>query len=155
MLCVSVFIFISGSWALLGCPHYGLLIWLSLPSHIQHTFLRLCQCFSRENGQNTKILKIRHFRMIQNGCRQLLGAQSINTERASLASSRQTLTFHMTCKHLAALMLGIKTVVKLLITGAPHAIMLWIVFTVRFFTFQGRDLRAYWPMKCTTSLKLS
>ena len=40
--------------------------------HIQYTFLSLCQFFSRQNGQNTKILV-----SYQNGRRQLLGAQSI------------------------------------------------------------------------------
>ena len=33
--------------------------------HIQYTFLSLCQFVSRENGQNRKILEIRHFRMIR------------------------------------------------------------------------------------------
>ena len=33
--------------------------------HIQYTFLSLCQFVSRENGQNTKILEVRHFRMIR------------------------------------------------------------------------------------------
>ena len=33
--------------------------------HIQCTFLSLCQFFSRENGQNTKILEARYFRMIR------------------------------------------------------------------------------------------
>ena len=32
--------------------------------HIHYSFLSLCQYFSRENGQNTKILDVRHFRMI-------------------------------------------------------------------------------------------
>ena len=32
--------------------------------HIQYSFLSLCQFFSQENGQNMKILKVRHFRMI-------------------------------------------------------------------------------------------
>ena len=31
--------------------------------HIQYTFLSLCQFFSGENGQNTKILEVRHIRM--------------------------------------------------------------------------------------------
>ena len=43
--------------------------------HIQYTFLSLCHCYSRETGQNTKILEVR---------RQLLVPQSINTERVSL-----------------------------------------------------------------------
>ena len=50
--------------------------------HIQYPFLSLCQFFSRENGQNTKILEVRHFLWYENGRRRLLGAQSINTERA-------------------------------------------------------------------------
>ena len=50
---------------------------------IQYTFWSLCHFFfSRENGQSTRILEVRHFRMIRNGRRRLLGAQSINTERA-------------------------------------------------------------------------
>ena len=44
--------------------------------HIQYTFRSLWQFFSRENGQNTKILEVSHFRMIR-----LLGAQSINPWR--------------------------------------------------------------------------
>ena len=47
--------------------------------HIQYTFLSLCQFVSRENGQNTRILQVRHFCII----RRLVGAQSINTERGS------------------------------------------------------------------------
>ena len=33
--------------------------------HIWYTFLSLCQIFSQENGQNTKILKVSHFHMIR------------------------------------------------------------------------------------------
>ena len=40
--------------------------------------------FSRENGQNTKILEVRH----ENGRRRVLGAQSIDTERASYKQIR-------------------------------------------------------------------
>ena len=36
MLCAPVFIFISGSSALLGCPHCGLSIWLSLLPYSMH-----------------------------------------------------------------------------------------------------------------------
>ena len=69
--------------------------------HIQYTFLSLCQFVSRENGQNRKILKVCHFRMIQNGHRRLLGAQSINTERTSLictlplSSAKDLLGFYL------------------------------------------------------------
>ena len=39
--------------------------------HIQYTFLSLCQVCSRENGQNTKILEVRYFRMLRKWpCRQ-------------------------------------------------------------------------------------
>ena len=47
MLCAPVFIFTSGStlW----------FIDLTVATcHIQYTFLSLCQCFSRENGQNMR-----------------------------------------------------------------------------------------------------
>ena len=33
--------------------------------HIQYTFQSLCQYFSVENGQNKKIVEVRHFRMIR------------------------------------------------------------------------------------------
>ena len=88
MLCAFVFIFTSGSWALLGRPRCGLSIWLSLITMFNTFFLSLCQRFSRENGQNTKILKVRYFRMIQNGRRRLQGAQSINTEKGSQLRSK-------------------------------------------------------------------
>ena len=67
--------------------------------HIQCTFLSLHQFVSRENGQNTKILVI--FRMMRNGHRRLLGAQSINTERTSLictlplSSAKDLLGFYL------------------------------------------------------------
>ena len=32
--------------------------------HIQYAFLSLCRFFPRENGQNMKILEVRHFRVI-------------------------------------------------------------------------------------------
>ena len=75
MLCAPVFIFTSGSSALLGWPR--------LP--YSYTFLSLCQFVSRENGQNTKNTRSPPFshdmKMAPDG---LLGAQSINTESASL-----------------------------------------------------------------------
>ena len=49
---------------------------------IQYTFLSLCQFCSWENGQNTTILKVRHFRMIRK-C-PLTVTRRINTERGSL-----------------------------------------------------------------------
>ena len=71
MLCAPVFIFTSGYSAILGSPRCVLFIFATC--HIQYTFF----FFLRENGQSTKILEVR-----QNGRRRLLGAQSINTERA-------------------------------------------------------------------------
>ena len=56
--------------------------------HIQYTFLSLCNVFlPRENGQNTKILEVRHFRTIRKWPPMVLGAQSINTERTSVMST--------------------------------------------------------------------
>ena len=64
MLCTPVFIFISSSLALLERPRCGLSIWLSQLA-IFDTLFRVCQfLFSRENGQNKKILEVLHFRMI-------------------------------------------------------------------------------------------
>ena len=60
MLCVPEFMLTSGSSAPLGRPRCGLSIRLSLLV----MFNRVCQLFSGENGQNTKILEGRHFRMI-------------------------------------------------------------------------------------------
>ena len=48
--------------------------------------------FARENGQNTRILKGRHFVCYENGRRRLLAAQSINNERASLHLGTKTFT---------------------------------------------------------------
>ena len=49
--------------------------------HIQYTFLNLCRFFSRENGQNTKILEVRYHTKMAADVN--TGTQSINTERAS------------------------------------------------------------------------
>ena len=91
MLCALVFIFTSDSSALLGRPCCGLSIWLSLL--VIYTFLSLCQFFSREKGQNTKILEACHCAWHENGHRRLFGAQSINAERASQASKYFDINF--------------------------------------------------------------
>ena len=72
--------------------------------HIQYTFLSLCQFFSRVNGQNTRILEVRHFVWYKNGRRRLLAAQSINTGTsrwpnglASRLKSTQVFHFCSTC----------------------------------------------------------
>ena len=57
MLCAPVFIFTSGSSAFLGRPRCGLSAWLSLIH-----FSEFMSIFLGENGQNTKILEVRHFR---------------------------------------------------------------------------------------------
>ena len=62
MLCVPVFIFTSGSSALLGKLRCVLSVWLWLLAIFNP--LGLCQFFSWENGQNTKILEVRHFPVI-------------------------------------------------------------------------------------------
>ena len=62
MLCAPVFIFTSGSSALLGCPRCGLSIWLSLLA-IFNTLFWVYVNFFGKNGQNTK--RLHHFRMIQ------------------------------------------------------------------------------------------
>ena len=46
-------------------------------------FFEFMAIFSRENGQNTRLFEVRHFSMIENGRRRLLGAQSINSESSS------------------------------------------------------------------------
>ena len=86
MLCAPVFIFTSGSSALLGCPRCGLSIWLS-PLAISNTLFWVYVNFLRENRQNMKIqdMKSAIFVRYENGRQGLLSAQSINTERASLS----------------------------------------------------------------------
>ena len=92
MLWMPVFIFTSISLAILGCPLCGLSIWLSLLV-IQYTFLSLCPiCFMRK--WTKKPLNVRHFMWYKNGrWRLFIGAQSINTERASLHVS----VGHLSC----------------------------------------------------------
>ena len=59
-----------------------------LPYSIHFSEFMPLEFFSRENGQNMKILKVRHFRMIGNWPPTVttVDVQSINTERASLSS---------------------------------------------------------------------
>ena len=64
MLCAPVFIFTSGSSALLGRPRCGYRSdchYLPYSIHFSE-FMSIC---SRENGQNTKILEVCHSRMIR------------------------------------------------------------------------------------------
>ena len=63
-LCTYVYIYI---WQLSSfrAPTLWFIDLTVATCHIQYTFLSLCQFVSRENGQNRKILEIRHFRMIR------------------------------------------------------------------------------------------
>ena len=69
MLCTPVFIFTSGSSALLGRPRCGSSIWLSLLAIFNAFFWVYANFFSRENRQNTKVLEVRLFVWCENGCR--------------------------------------------------------------------------------------
>ena len=86
MVCAPVFIFTSGSSALdlLGRPRREV-YWCHcryLPYSIN--FSEFISFFSlRENRQNTKILEVRHFRMIRNWPPTVIGRAKHNTERAS------------------------------------------------------------------------
>ena len=59
MLLAPVFIFPSGSSALLGCPHCGLSVWLLLLAIFSTLSEFMSIVFWRENGQNMKILEVR------------------------------------------------------------------------------------------------
>ena len=78
-----VYIFTSGSSALLGRPRCGLSIWLSLVAIFNTLFWVYANFvhWKRSKCDNTRSLTI--FVWYENGRRQLVGAQSINTERVS------------------------------------------------------------------------
>ena len=57
MLCMHVFIFTSGSSALLGCPHCGLLIWLSLFARFNTFSEFMPKKYSRKKDRTRKYLK--------------------------------------------------------------------------------------------------
>ena len=61
-LCACVYIYIQ-QLSFFRVPMLWFIDLIVTTCHIQYTFLSLCQFFSRENGQNTKILEVRHFRM--------------------------------------------------------------------------------------------
>ena len=83
MLCAPVFIFTSGSSALLGRPRCGLSIWLSLLAIFNTLFWVYANCFHEKTDKTRKYSKSAIFVWYENGRRQLVCAQSINTERAS------------------------------------------------------------------------
>ena len=73
-----MFIFTSGSSALLGRPRCGLSIWLSLLAIFNTLFwVYVHFSFHEKTDKTRKYSEVHHFRM--------LGVQSINTERASLS----------------------------------------------------------------------
>ena len=85
MLCAPVFYIYIRQLSYFRVPTLGFIDLTVATCHIQCNFLSLCQFFSQENGQNTKICESAIFVWYENGRRRSLGAQSINTERASLA----------------------------------------------------------------------
>ena len=87
MLRGPMFIFISGSSALLGHPRCGLSIWLLLLAIFNTLFWVYANVFHEKMDKTWKYLKSAIFVWYENGHRQSLGAQSINAERASLMSS--------------------------------------------------------------------
>ena len=89
MLCAPVFIFTSGSSALLGRPRCGLSIWLSLLAIFNTLFWVYANFFTRKRTKHETYSKSAIFVWYENGRRWLLGAQSINTERVSLIEKLQ------------------------------------------------------------------
>ena len=87
MLCAPVFIFTSGSSALLGRPRCGLSIWLSLLA-IFNTGV-YANFFHEKTDKTGKYSKSAIFDWCENGRRLLLGAQSISTERATLKNKEK------------------------------------------------------------------
>ena len=84
MLCTPVFIFTSGSSALLGHPCCGLSIWLSLPAIFNTLFWVYANFFHKKTDKTRQYSKSAIFIWHQNGHGRLLGVQSINTGRPSL-----------------------------------------------------------------------
>ena len=80
MLCAPVFIFTSGSSALLGRPRCGLSIWLSLLVIFNTAFWIYAFLFHEKTGKTREYSKSAIFVWYKNGRRWLLGAQSINSE---------------------------------------------------------------------------
>ena len=87
MLYAPVFIFTSGSSAPLGRPRCGLSIWLSLLAIFNTLFWLYANLFHEKTDKTRKYWKSAIFLWYKDGRRRLLGAQSINTESASLKSS--------------------------------------------------------------------
>ena len=88
MLCAPVFIFTSGSSALLGRPRCGLSIWLSLLVIFNTLFwVYWCQIVFTRKRKKHENTRSAIFVWYENVRRRLLGVQSINTEITSLKST--------------------------------------------------------------------
>ena len=82
MLCAPVFIFTSGSSALLERPRYGLSIWLSLLAKFNPLLWVYANIFHEKTDKTREYsAKSVIFVWYENGRWRLLGAQSINSER--------------------------------------------------------------------------
>ena len=79
-----MFIFTSGSSALLGHPRCGLSIWLSLLAIFNTLLWVYANRLHEKTDKTRKYSKSAIFAWYEKGRPWLLGAQSINTERASL-----------------------------------------------------------------------
>ena len=97
MLCAPMFIFTCTSVrsALLGHPRFGLSIWLSLLAMFNTFFwvYAICFFFSRGNGWNTKILEVRHFRMIRKWPPTIIRCPNHYTEKARVQSEATIVSF--------------------------------------------------------------
>ena len=92
MLCAPVFIFTSGSSALLGRPRCGLSIWLSLLAIFNTLFLSLRRFFFHEKTEKTrKYSKADIFEWYENGRRRLLG--EVKWRRSEVETAPSSLYF--------------------------------------------------------------
>ena len=87
MLCAPVFIFTSGSSFRLGRTHCGFSIWLSLFAIFTTLYANL---FHEKTDKTQEYSKSTIFVRYENGRLQLLGAQSSNSDRASLMKTQSS-----------------------------------------------------------------
>ena len=80
MLCAPVFIFTSGSSAILGLPRCSLSIWLSLLAIFKTPFWVYADYFYEKTDKTRRYSKSVTSVWYENGRRRLLGAQSTNTK---------------------------------------------------------------------------
>ena len=154
MLCTPVFIFTSGSPALLGRPCCGLSIWLSLLV-IFNTLLRVyANLFHEKTDKTLKYSKSAIFVWYKNGRRRLLGAQSTNTERASLTTSNDMLSLVKIRKRFLRFKVwgdyscwGASGNFPQLVINSRKSITEYstLLFSILFFTWVSRVLASYRP----------